>query len=426
LVRNGPNPVLPDPTSHVFAGDGMLHAFHLENGRVSYRNRWVRTASYEYARRTGQNLFLSAFSSEMRDPSVKDDGVANTNIVRHAGRLLALEEQHLPIRIRLPDLATEGPDDFSGGLKGAFTAHPKTDPVTGEMIFFGYGVPELLSAGMSYGTISREGSVTRLEHFDAPYASMVHDFAVTEHHVVFPITPLTASQKRAEAGLPPYAWEPEVGARVGILSRAAGVSSLTWCEIPVCYVFHVMNAFEVNNQLCLDVMRFDRAPLFPHADGSPVIGPPNSAHLTRWTFSLGESPRLVSQTPLSDAIGEFPRFDERRAGLTYRHGWHASHTPGADGKLRIQSSIVHVDTAQQRTTRYTFPDLDRVSEPVFVPRSAQADEGDGWILATVWRSGTGKSDLAIFEAGDLEAGPFCTASLPHRVPDGFHGNWFGQ
>jgi carotenoid cleavage dioxygenase-like enzyme len=69
-------------------------------------------------------------------------------------------------------------------------------------------------------------------------------------------------------------------------------------------------------------------------------------------------------------------------------------------------------------------DRNRVSEPVFVARSADAAEGDGWVLATVWRSATNTSDMVVFDARRVAAGPVCVASLPHRVPDGFHGNWF--
>jgi carotenoid cleavage dioxygenase len=73
-----------------------------------------------------------------------------------------------------------------------------------------------------------------------------------------------------------------------------------------------------------------------------------------------------------------------------------------------------------------FPAPEVVSEGVFVPRAPDAEEGDGWLLATVWRSATNTSDLVIFDARALAKGPVCTVSLPHRVPVGFHGNWFGE
>ncbi|HEU0145402.1 MAG TPA: carotenoid oxygenase family protein, partial [Bradyrhizobium sp.] len=139
LYRNGPNPQFESPGAHWFVGDGMLHAFHLENGRGSYRNRWVRTPIWLAEHDAGQALF-GGFGRKLADTpaSLTDGGVANTNIVFHGGRLLALEEAHLPTEIEPGTLATRGYHDYDGRLRGAFTAHPKTDPVTGEMVFFGY------------------------------------------------------------------------------------------------------------------------------------------------------------------------------------------------------------------------------------------------------------------------------------------------
>lgn len=195
LVRNGPNPLVPDPRAHWFIGDGMLHAFHIADGRVSYRNRWVHTAQLEYARRTGRNPRMPEAAG------MPHEGAANTNVIRHAGRVFALEESARPIEVALDTLATRGPTDFDGGLPlQPFTAHPKCDPATGELLFFGYGTPGRLSAGMSFGVLSPAGKVTRFETFDAPYASMVHDFAITGRHVVFPVMPLTGSMERARAG----------------------------------------------------------------------------------------------------------------------------------------------------------------------------------------------------------------------------------
>lgn len=426
LVRNGPNPVVPDPRAHWFTGDGMLHAFHIDEGRVGYRNRWVRTGQWALARRTGCNptVGLKIELPEGEAP-IADDGAANTNVIGHAGRMLALEEAHLPMAVDLATLETLGPDDFAGGLKHRVTAHPKTDPHTGELLFFGYGTPESLSSGMSFGVISRAGEVIRREEFEAPYASMVHDFAVSAGHVLFPIMPLTASRERAQSGRPPFAWEPEYGTRVGLMPRGGSTADIVWWHGPACYVFHVMNAWEADGRVFADVMQFARPPLFPWPDGSPAGDAREPARLVRWQFDLAQASREFSQTVLEEIPGEFPRIDERRAGLPYRHGWFAGHAPGADGLLRMQARLVHVDHAAPRPDVYTFEPPDRMSEPVFVPRGADAEEGDGWILATVWRGATRTSDLAVFDARHVAAGPLCIASLPHRVPDGFHGNWFG-
>lgn len=425
LVRNGPNAVVTDATTHLFGGDGMLHAFHIEDGQVSYRNRWVRTARLDYARRTGRNWSTGEIGRKSDDALLNDDGTGNTHVIQHAGRFLALEEAHLPIGIDIATLDTLGTDDFAGGLKHKFTAHPKTDPRTGELLFFAYGTPELLSNGMTFGVIASDGRVTRVEKFATPYASMVHDFAITERHVVFPVMPLTASRERVQAGRPPFAWEPEYGTRVGIMPRAKTTADIEWWSGPACYVFHVMNAWESVDQLFVDVIQFDKPPLFPRPDGSPAAGPREPGKLVRWHFNLAGSSREFTKTALQEISGEFPRIDDRRAGLSYRHGWYAGNTPGADGELRMQSSVVHIDHAAPRADVYTFGDRDRVSEPVFAARSADSEEGDGWVLATVWRSATNTSDMVVFDARRVAAGPIVVASLPHRVPDGFHGNWFG-
>lgn len=425
LLRNGPNPLIPDPKAHWFAGDGMLHSFQIEGGQVHYRNRWVRTGQLQYERETGVNPVVG-LKMQLPEgaPPVAEDGAANTHVIRHAGRILALEEAHLPVEIELGTLETLGATDFDGGLHHRVTAHPKTDPATGELVFFGYGTPASLSAGMSFGTISAEGRVTRYERFEAPYASMIHDFGVSAGHVLFPVMPVTASLERAQRGLPPFAWEPEYGTRVGVMPRSGSTADIQWWTGPACYVFHVMNAWEVDGRLYADVMQFAQPPLFPKPDGSPSGDSKQPAHLVRWEFDLANPSLKFTQRQLEDIPGEFPRIDDRRAGLPYRHGWFGGHAVGEDGEPRTYCRLVHVDHAAPRTDVYTFDAPDRVSEPVFVPRSPDADEGDGWILATVWRGKTNTSDLVFFDARHVGAGPVCVASLPHRVPDGFHGNWF--
>jgi carotenoid cleavage dioxygenase-like enzyme len=126
LVRNGPNPVRPDPKEHWFAGDGMLHAFSIGDGKVHYRNRWVRTQRW-HAAAEGQDLpggFQEALLNSGQKPP-HDDGSANTNVIGHAGRVLALEEAHLPVEVALPTLATLGANDFGGGLQGSSPRTPR-------------------------------------------------------------------------------------------------------------------------------------------------------------------------------------------------------------------------------------------------------------------------------------------------------------
>jgi carotenoid cleavage dioxygenase-like enzyme len=425
LYRNGPNPQFSSPGAHWFVGDGMLHAFHLENGGASYRNRWVRTPKWLAEHDAGRALF-GGFGRKLADApaSVTDGGVANTNIVYHAGRLLALEEGHLPTEIEPGTLATRGYHDYGGRIKAPFTAHPKIDPKTGEMVFFGYNASGPLTPTLSCGSVSAAGKLTRLERFETPYASMVHDFIVTENHLLFPILPVTGSLSRAMAGQPPYAWEPDKGAFVGVMKRNGSAKDITWFRGENCYVFHVMNAWEDGSRIVADVMQFEEAPLFPHPDGRPTDPEKSRARLCRWVFDLAGNTDRFSQTYMDDLTGEFPRVDDRHAGLKSGHGWYACANPDAPVSEWL-SGIAHVDGSGARRGRYLLPVGDTISEPVFVARGEDAAEGCGWLLAVVWRARDNCSDLAVFNATDVVAGPIALVHLGHRVPDGFHGNWVG-
>jgi carotenoid cleavage dioxygenase len=419
FYRNGPNPQFP-PLGHYhwFTGDGMIHGVFVDDGKARYANRYVRTPKWLDENAAGRALF-GGFDPRLTDPSVAghDSGVANTNIVWHAGKLMALEEGHPPFEMDPTTLDSRG---YANAYRGRVTAHPKLDPETGEMVWFGYGVGDMpFSAGMSYGVTDAAGKVARRDDFQAPYSSMVHDFLVTRRHVLFPVLPLTMSLERAMGGLPPIAWEPEKGGFVGVMARDASVETMRWFEVPACYVFHPMNAWEEGSKIFADVMEYPSAPLFPRADGS--VGDRAAARLVRWIFDLAGSSNAVRRDPIDDMTGEFPRFDERRAGLAYRHGWFAGsgRRPGGMGF----DSIAHIDLATGKRVMHELPDGDFTGEPVFVPRSPDAAEGDGWIIAMIYRGAQDRSDFAVFEARDLAAGPIALAHIPRRVPHGFHGNW---
>ena len=121
LWRNGPNPQFaPRGRYHWFDGDGMIHAFRIRDGRVSYRNRWVRTARFQLERAAGEALFGGLADMASTDPrvapSMTSPNAANTNIVLHAGKLLALWEGGPPHALDPRTLETEGPYDFGGKL----------------------------------------------------------------------------------------------------------------------------------------------------------------------------------------------------------------------------------------------------------------------------------------------------------------------
>lgn len=431
LYRNGPNPMFPPlgEKHHWFLGEGMVHGIHVEGGRASYRNRWVHTEQYEAQRKAGRRLVGTGFG-EPRAPGGEElrNNVANTNIVWHGGKLLALDEGSSPVAMDPVTLETAGSWTFEGKYKGAMTAHPKIDPETGEMLFFAYMADGPGSKTIAYNVVGADGRVTRSEKFEAPYCTMMHDFITTDEHVIFPLFPATIDVDRIMQGGPVIAWDPDTPSMIGIMRRDGAVEDMRWFEGDPCYVYHPMNAYTVreggHTKVIADVMKYSRVPLFPDANG---VRPPSDLSseqglLVRWTFDLDGNTNSYSEEVLSDLRGEFPRLDERFAGLGYRHGYYAS-MARPEAEAASYDVLVHIDLETGKKTEWDAGAGNTVLEPVFVLRAPGSAEGDGYLVTAIYRRETNLSDFAVFDASDVGAGPLALAHLPVRIPHGFHGNW---
>lgn len=420
FYRTGPNPQF-DPRGgqyHAFAGDGMIHGFYLnpESNTAHYRNRWVRTPKWQAENKAGRALFGSFGAPS--DPSVANipPGTANTNIIYHGGRLMALQEASEPFE--LDPIGLERGGFMATG--GRFTAHPKVDPETGELVWFAYSAgPQPMNNMIDYGVSDATGKVLRRDRFAAPYCSMIHDFMVTKNYVLFPVLPLTGDLPRAMKGGPIFAWEPGKGAFLGVMKRNASVDTIRWFEMDPNYVFHPMNAWEADSKIHCELAEYPTAPLFPNADGSR--GENSEAKLTRWTIDLADATNSVKREQIDDLTAEFPRLDERFAGLPYRHGWYAANV-GAKNTL-VFNTVAHIDLKTSKRQEMALPAGDSVGEPIFVPRAKDAAEGDGYVIALVHRGATNCSELLILNAQDIAGKPEAVLKVPRRVPQGFHGNW---
>lgn len=419
LYRNGSNPQFaPRGRYHWFDGDGMIHAFTLSDGKAHYRNRWVRTERFKLEREAGEALFGGLNDMGATDPRFMGmmPNAANTNIITHAGKLLALWEAGPPHELDPRTLDTLGPYDFAGALVSPMTAHPKIDPETNELLFFGYSpFPPYLR----YYVASAEGKVVRSEDIDVPVPTMMHDFITTRDHVIFMVCPATFRMENLRNGSP-IRWEPELGTKIGVMPRNGGSADVVWFETDPCFVFHPMNAYTEAGRVIADVCRYPRVPLFDGEDNVEGLEQASAAVLTRWTLDLAGG--TVKEERLDDLPVEFPRLDPRYTGLRHRHGYLGGRvgTPVPAGPF---NAIVHYDL--QAETRYVrdLGPTSFTSEPVFVPRSPQASEGAGFLLAVVYRQEENRSDLVVLDAENMTGEPLATVKLPHRVPYGFHGNW---
>ncbi|MGB1334694.1 MAG: carotenoid oxygenase family protein, partial [Luminiphilus sp.] len=310
---------------------------------------------------------------------------------------------------------------YGADLQDAMTAHPKIDPLTGDLHGFGYMSGAIGSKTMTYHVVGADGVVKRSERFEAPYAAMVHDFMITRDYVIFPLFPLTCDLDRiAQFGFP-FAFDRGAGAYIGVLKRGAPASTIRWLEAPVCYVFHYLNAWNEGSKVTFDSVDFPVAPNFPNADGSIPAHADAQGKLTRWTLDI-ETGAIDRQQTL-DVASEFPRIDDRFTASRHRHGYIAAASQRAKGDGGLFHEIAHIDCDTGHVSSWDAGFGNGVSEPVFVEKNASSKEGEGWLLATVYDSKAGTSSMVILDAQAVNDGPVAVAKLDHRIPYGFHGSW---
>ncbi|GAC1601970.1 MAG: carotenoid oxygenase family protein [Acidimicrobiales bacterium] len=401
-LRNGPNPVNPpEPAAyHWFTGDGMVHGIRLRDGKAEwYRNRWVRSAAVATA--LGEAVRPGPVHAGM-------DFAANTNVIGHSGQTLAIVEGGGRPYALDYELETVGPTDLGGTLPGGYSAHPKRDHETGELhavsYFWGWGNK------VQYSVIGTDGRVRKIVDVPVGGPIMLHDMSLTAAYAVIYDLPVLFNLDAAASGVSfPYRWDPAYAARVGLLPRSGGADDVRWFDVEPCYVFHPLNAYDEGDLVVLDVVRHPKM-FDSHQDG-PNEGPPT---LERWTIDTVAG-KLIEER-LDDRAQEFPRVDERVVGRRHRFGYSAALLEG-------QSALIKHDLVRATSdVRYTHSGGGSC-EAVFVPRTPDAAEDDGWVMSLVHNAERDAADLLILNAQDFAGEPEAVVHLPQRVPFGFHGNW---
>jgi 8'-apo-carotenoid 13,14-cleaving dioxygenase len=403
-LRNGPNPIdNVDPlTHHWFLGDGMVHGLRLRDGNAEwYRNRYV--ASDTTSKLLGREVGGPNWSGSPTAP--------NTNVGGFAGTTWAMVEGGgTPVELTY-ELDTVARNDFFGTLPGPFTAHPKVDPMTGEMHAMVYA-PAKWFDHTQYVVVGTDGRVRKT--VDVPMGmSMLHDMALTSKYAVVFDLPVTVNLELAMSGVQfPLRWNPDYGARVGLLPREGTANDIVWIEVPLCYAFHPMNAYDrPDGSVVIDICTYDRLfdqdTLGPFGDSLP--------RLERW--ELYPAQRRSAVTVLDASPQEFPRHAHSVGTKEYRYGYAAG-----VGQDRLGDTIKH-DLQTGTRTSWSYGAGRGAGEPVFVAREGSTAEDDGWIVTFSHAHDGSSASFVVLDAQDIERGPVAEVPLPQRVPYGFHGNW---
>lgn len=409
LLRNGPNPLEgPDMAAHHwFLGDGMVHGIRLRGGNAEwYRNRFVgSTKVHEHLNRSSPQ------------PTTAESG-PNTNVIGHNGKTYAIVEAGTkPVELTY-ELETVGTNGFGGTLQHGFSAHPKYDPLTGEMHAMCYA-PQTLMDKIEYVVVNAEGVVTKTMPITLPTMPMIHDMGLTQKYAIIFDLPVAVDIEMAMNGSQfPLRWFHDYDARVGLLPRdAASETEIIWCAIDPCYAFHPLNSYDLDDgKVIVDICRFDK--LFdldrngPFRDALP--------QLERWT--VDPTAGRVKREVVDERFQEFPRVAGSVLNQKHRYGYTSEVGEDGDNEWKFGATIKY-DFDAGTSEAHDHGDGRLGSEPVFVSRQGGSNEDDGWIMTIVYDRSTDRSDMVILDAADIAGPEVARIELPTRIPFGFHGNW---
>ena len=407
-LKMGANPAKLDPAGHHwFLGDGMVHGIAIQNGRVQwYRNRWI-----------GSRLAAAALGREAAPgPRHGRNDTVNTNVVDIGGRAFAVVEAgSFPVELSAT-LEQQRYNPFGGTLAGSFSGHPHRDPRTGEHHAIAYDGS--VWDAVRHVVVSDAGEVVRDIPIPVRHGPSIHDCAITDRFVVVMDLPVTFSMRAVLGGhVFPYRWNSAHPARIGLLPRAGDAADIIWCELDPCFVFHVANAFDgEDGSVTLDIIVY--ATMFASgASGLDALG-----RLERWT--IDPTTRCVARQVIDATPQEFPRIDERRFGQRHRYAYTVAVPPDGDPQLRGATQLYKHDLEMGGRKVHEFGEGRVPGEFVFVPETLEAGEDAGWLLGLVINVAEETTDLVVLDARRFESDPVARVSIPHRIPPGFHGNWF--
>jgi len=437
FYRVGPDFQYPPRVPNIpFDGEGHVGMFRFSKGHVDFRSRYVRTQRYKTQRAARQALFGTYRNPHTDDPSVRkvSRGTANTNIFFHAGKFFALKEDSPPVAIDPNTLETL--DDyytFNGKLTSlTFTAHPKIDSETGEMLAFGYEAKGEATTDVAVYAISPQGNITWEAWIKVPYAGMLHDFAVTDRHIAFLALPMATNVEQMKQGKVHFAWDSSLPTWFGVIRRGGDGKDIRWFKGPERCATHVMGAFSDGDRMFvdMDMAHKNQFPFFPNLHGEPFDPIGAMGRLTRLTVDLSKHSPDYDMEVLFPQVGILPRQDDRYHTVPYRYGFMPTldlerplNQRLADLPFRPYNCYTRFDQRTHQTSTFFVGDASSLQECCFVPRRKGAAEGDGYIIGMTNRLLEGRTDLVLIDTDDMEDGLIATVKLPFKLNAGIHGLW---
>ncbi|MBP6852527.1 MAG: carotenoid oxygenase family protein [Rhodoferax sp.] len=424
-LRAGPNArYAPNGRYHPFDGDGMVHAAHFDNGHLTYRNRWVHTEGWVEEAQAGQSTHYGIRETLKGRPDKRLKDTANTDLVGHRGRALALwymsGDAYEIDPITLETLGKSTAISTSGGK---ISAHAKVDEITEELMFFDYGND---APYMHYGVVGADGALKHYVPIDLPGPRLPHDMAVTEHYSVLHDLPLFHDHDAMALGRHKIQFHPELSSRFGVIARLGAADSIRWFSFTPCYLYHVVNAWEEGDWVVMVGCRY-----MPALDAQGNIDAQRTAkdvaelvmHARLWVWKMNMTTGETDEHVLNPHLNaEFPSYNGRLTGRKTRFGYLVDHSE----TVTLQWSGIRkfdLDTGADLGAWSDDPQHSWYSEPWFAEADAPQAEDHGYVVVFQWNAALQRQTLDIFDARDIARGPVAQVALPQRLPAGFHACW---
>jgi carotenoid cleavage dioxygenase len=422
FVQNGPNPRFTPNLGHSwFDGDGMVQAVELENGRATFRSRWIETAGLKDDLAAARATY--AGSMAMPGKGKRHKNVANTDLVHHAGRLLALWwEGAEPYELSVPDLRTLGIFNYNDTLGCGLTSHAKIDPATGELFFISWGRK---APFLQVGIASDKGRIVRTTPVVLPGPRVQHDMAISKRFVCVFDFPLMLDTNRPDQQMLGFTFDEEAPARIGLIERQNATAPVKWFDVSPCFMWHISSAWDDGDEFVLvgariaHPTRIDRSGRVRN-DG-PIIDGEHRFDARAYMWRLNVKTGTVSERQLDDICIEFPRINDAYMGAPARYSYMLEIK--ADEPAVKASALLKYDLATGRRLRLSFPGHHVGYEASFAPRDGSSEEDDGYLLGFVTNEADMTSEFWVTPGRALEEGPVARIKLPQKVPPKFHGRW---
>ena len=425
--RNGPNrKFAADGRYHWYDGDGMLHAAYFDHGRVSYRNRWVRTAPLMEEIAADRALWKGLRESPRAErPDMPVKNTSNTDVKFHNGRLVTM--WYLSGGMYHVDpmtLETLGPVNFDGAPDLRASAHSKIDERTGEFLFFDY---QKEAPYMHYGVVSADGKLNSRIPIALPGPRLPHDMAFTEHYAILHDFPLTYDMEALKTGRHKLKFHADWPSRFAVVPRNGTPDQIRWFEAAPTYLLHVINAWEEGDcvvmlgtpfRLPRDLAGNIEADKFARAWSTMQ----HRDYLTyEWRFNLKTgktAERIIDDT----FCCEFPMINTHYQGYKSRYAYAINMVRGSLNQPRF-AGLAKYDFETGVIQAYSEGRDFFYNEAPFAPADNPQSEDHGYVVSFVWNAREHRSELQIFDARNFGSGPMARVLMPQRVPNGFHATW---